>query len=296
MAELPLGVHLPKLVIGDLQPYPQQAPDDMGDVDDPIRITPVRANGLSEGHGGVEDGEPGHLFALLVQLAQLGCAAGASAINRAHEYCEGFPDENVLIVCVEFSSLLYQPEFDNISDLLIYSLFGDAVSACVVKGRNNRKGSENTMRIDANTSFLLPDTERYISYDIEDNGFHFVLDKNVRHAAKRISPVISDFIKEHHVNKNRINYFDLDYIAIHTGGPMVMDQVARGLSLEEEDISHSRNSLEEHGNVASVVIFDVLERTFEFEAERLSHGAIGLLLGIGPGVTAEFALTTWLSE
>ncbi|GAA3052207.1 hypothetical protein GCM10020000_37030 [Streptomyces olivoverticillatus] len=42
-------------------------------------------------------------------IAQLGCAAGGAAINRAHDFCTAYPTANVLIVACEFCSLLYQP-------------------------------------------------------------------------------------------------------------------------------------------------------------------------------------------
>src|SRR5947207_14619272 len=42
-------------------------------------------------------------------IAQLGCAAGGSAINRAHDYCMAYPRANVLVVECEFGSLWHQP-------------------------------------------------------------------------------------------------------------------------------------------------------------------------------------------
>ncbi|MEV4442292.1 type III polyketide synthase, partial [Streptomyces sp. NPDC049577] len=39
-------------------------------------------------------------------IAQLGCAAGGAAINRAHDFCMAYPQANVLIVACEFCSLL----------------------------------------------------------------------------------------------------------------------------------------------------------------------------------------------
>lgn len=42
-------------------------------------------------------------------IAQLGCAAGGAAINRAHDFCTAYPNANALIVACEFCSLCYQP-------------------------------------------------------------------------------------------------------------------------------------------------------------------------------------------
>jgi 1,3,6,8-tetrahydroxynaphthalene synthase len=38
-------------------------------------------------------------------IAQLGCAAGGAAINRAHDFCAAYPEANALIVACEFCSL-----------------------------------------------------------------------------------------------------------------------------------------------------------------------------------------------
>ena len=69
-----------------------------------------------------------------IPIAQLGCAAGAAAINRAHDFCSAYPEGNVLIVSCELCSLCYQPGDDGVGSLLSDGLFGDAVGAVVVRG------------------------------------------------------------------------------------------------------------------------------------------------------------------
>lgn len=67
-------------------------------------------------------------------IAQLGCAAGGAAVNRAHDFTRAYPGSNVLIVACEFCSLLYQPTDLGVGSLLSNGLFGDAVAAVVVRG------------------------------------------------------------------------------------------------------------------------------------------------------------------
>src|SRR5882724_4752195 len=52
-----------------------------------------------------------------IPIAQLGCAAGGAAINRAHDFCLAHPGSNVLIVACEFCSLCYQPDEDGVGSL-----------------------------------------------------------------------------------------------------------------------------------------------------------------------------------
>lgn len=215
-------------------------------------------------------------------IAQLGCAAGGAAINRAQEYCMAFPEQNVLIVCIEFCSLLYQPEDRSIGSILSNSLFGDAASACVMRGTGG-----TGLRIDANTCHLIPGTERYISYDVKDTGFHFRLDKAVRETMQPISKVIQEFTRRH-----KLDVTELDFFVFHTGGPRILGDLVKFLSISNEKVHFSRKCLREFGNIASVVVFEVLRKLFE--EGNLQAGKRGLLGGFGPGVTAELNLNTWI--
>lgn len=217
-------------------------------------------------------------------IAQMGCTGGGAAINRAREYCLAFPDHNVLIVCVELCSLLYQPTDRSVADLLCDALFGDAAAACVMKGRGD-KG----LRIDGNISYLIPSTERHIAYDVKETGFHFVLNKEVRNSMGPIADVMRGFL-----DKNRVEASSLDFCIFHTGGPRILNDLVRLLDIPDERVRHSRLSLAEYGNTASATILDVIRRTFEEAGPHLTNGAKGLLGGFGPGISAEINLNTWL--
>jgi 1,3,6,8-tetrahydroxynaphthalene synthase len=216
-------------------------------------------------------------------IAQLGCAAGGSAISRAQEYCMAYPEQNVLIVCIEFCSLLYQPEDKSVGAILSDSLFGDAASACVMRG----KGGVG-FQIDANTSYLIPNTESYIAYDFKSTGFHFKLNKAVRETMEPISPIIIEFVKQHNLDVR-----ELDYFIFHTGGPRILNDLVKFLSISDDKVHLSRECLREYGNIASVVVFEVMRRMFE--NGNLKSGAKGVLGGFGPGITAELNLNTWIN-
>src|SRR5579863_3640755 len=94
-----------------------------------------------------------------IPIAQMGCAGGGAAINRAMEYCRAYPDENVLIVACEFCSLCYQPTDLAIGNLLSNGLFGDAIGAAVVRGNGG-----HGVRLEQNASYIIPNTENWISY------------------------------------------------------------------------------------------------------------------------------------
>lgn len=84
---------------------------------------------------------------------------------------------------------------------------------------------------------------------------------------------------------------ELDFVICHTGGPKILDGLVDGLGIPEEYVWASRESLAEVGNLSSVTVLDVLERTVEQHPP--APGDLGLVIGIGPGVTTALVLVRW---
>ncbi|WP_329449195.1 type III polyketide synthase (plasmid) [Streptomyces sp. NBC_01426] len=215
-------------------------------------------------------------------IAQMGCAGGASAINRAHDFCLAHPGANALIVACEFCSLCYQPDDLTVGNLLSNGLFGDAVAAAVVRGDGHGRG----MRLESNATRLIPDTEEWISYALKPTGFHFLLDRRVPHTMQDLAPALVQVSAEHGWDAT-----ELDFYVIHAGGPRILDDLSRHLNVKPAIFERSRDTLTDYGNIASAVVLDTLRRTAE--TGLIPEGAHGLLAGFGPGITAEIALGTW---
>ncbi|MDQ0585853.1 type III polyketide synthase [Streptomyces rishiriensis] len=216
-----------------------------------------------------------------IPIAQLGCAAGGAAVNRAHDFCLAHPGTNVLIVSCELCSLCYQPDADDIGSLLSDGLFGDAVAAAVVRG-NGGVGIE----LERNASYLIPNTEDWISYAVKDTGFHFQLDRRVPGTMEPLAPVLREFAKDHSWDAG-----SLDFYIVHAGGPRILDDLAKFLEVDRAVFRHSWSTLTEYGNIASAVVFDAARRLFEEDTPL--QDATGLIAGFGPGITAEMALGRW---
>lgn len=218
-------------------------------------------------------------------IAQLGCAAGGAAINRAFDFSLAHRGANVLIVACEFCSLCYQPTDLTVGNLLSNGLFGDAVAAAVVRGHGGIAG----VRLMHNGSRLVPGTEDWISYAVKSTGFHFMLDRRVPGTMEQLAPELRSVAAEHGWNAT-----DLDFYVIHAGGPRILDDLAVFLGVGAARFDSSRATLSEYGNIASCVVLDVLRRLFE--AGRVADGARGIIAGFGPGITAEITLGTWEAE
>ncbi|MFG3049995.1 type III polyketide synthase [Kitasatospora sp. NPDC048239] len=216
-----------------------------------------------------------------VPIAQLGCAAGGAAVNRAHDFCRAYPGSNVLIVACEFCSLCYQPTDLGVGSLLSNGLFGDAVAAAVVRGRGG-----SGVHVERNGSHLVPGTEDWISYGVKDTGFHFQLDKRVPGTMEMLAPALRELATAHSWDISGLGFY-----IVHAGGPRILDDLCHYLDLEPAAFRFSRATLTERGNIASAVVFDALARLFEEGA--VTEGAQGLIAGFGPGITAEISLGTW---
>jgi 1,3,6,8-tetrahydroxynaphthalene synthase len=151
----------------------------------------------------------------------------------------------------------------------------------VVRG----EGGEG-VRIEQNSSRLIHDTERWIAYEVKDTGFHFLLDKRVPGTMSLLAPAMRDMAEGHGWDIG-----GLDFYVVHAGGPRILDDLGKYLHLPPETFRYSRATLTERGNVASVVIFDALNRLFEDGGA--AHGARGVIAGFGPGITAEISMGTW---
>lgn len=214
-------------------------------------------------------------------IAQLGCAAGGAAINRAHDFCLAYPGAHALIVACEFCSLCYQPDDLGIGNLLSDGLFGDAVAAAVVRGEGG-----TGLRLSGNGSRLVRGTEDWISYAVKSTGFHFRLDRRVPGTMEQLAPELRAVAMEFGWNAA-----DLDFYIIHAGGPRILDDLSHFLGVAPEMFRYSRATLTEYGNIASAVVLDALRRLFEDGGA--GDGAQGIVAGFGPGITAEITLGTW---
>ncbi len=219
-----------------------------------------------------------------IPIAQLGCAAGGAAINRAHDFCQAYPHDNVLIVSCELCSLCYQPGDDGVGSLLSDGLFGDAVAAVAVRGSGG-----TGMALERNASYLIPNTEDWISYAVRETGFHFQLDRRVPTTMEPLAPVLRELANDHGWDIG-----DLDFYIIHAGGPRILDDLGKFLDVDYHMFRHSRETLTEYGNIASAVVLDALRRLFDEDTAR--SGATGVIAGFGPGITAEMAVGSWVVD
>lgn len=215
-------------------------------------------------------------------ISQLGCAAGAAAVRYAHDYCRAYPQANVLIIAAELASLWFHPRDLRPAALISAALFADGVAALVVRGKEVPGFS-----IEITDTCFLPNTTHFMGFEVQDTGFHIVLDKEVVQAIRpKLIPQIQKFF-----TRNETSSDAMDFYLLHPGGAKMMDQLETHLPFDPQKIQPSRESLRRYGNLSSASVFSVLKLLFE--EYRPASDAKGALLAFGPGFSIEMGLGQW---
>ena len=210
-------------------------------------------------------------------FTELGCAAGAMALSRAHEHLLAFPDHRVVIVAIEIPSMTYLHQDMSVANLVSVALFGDGGAAALVDG------SRGPLEILACRSHLFEDSAEMMGFDLTDDGFRIILDKRVPDLLReKLPPVIDSFLAACGVERAEIrNYL------FHPGGRKILDTVAELFDLDEDDLRSSRETLRQVGNLSSASILWVIEKALSGQGQD----GYALLSAFGPGFNAELLLS-----
>ncbi|PPF77931.1 type III polyketide synthase [Subtercola sp. Z020] len=223
-----------------------------------------------------------------VPMFGLGCVAGAAGIARLNDYLLGHPNDVALLISVELCSLTVQRGDDSMANLVASGLFGDGAAAVVMVGDERAK----TMAVTGpdvldSRSRLYPGTEAVLGFNPGESGFRIVLTAGVADVIdEHFDADVMGFLDEH-----RLAVADIDVWMAHPGGPRVLQSFASALSLPENALDVSWESMAEKGNMSSASILHVLSLTLD--DQRFAPGERGLLFALGPGVCAEIVLLQW---
>jgi alkylresorcinol/alkylpyrone synthase len=99
---------------------------------------------------------------------------------------------------------------------------------------------------------------------------------------RRLGGRVTAFLAEHHLTVD-----DIAAWICHPGGPKVIDALQTSLKLPDSAVELSRRSLAEVGNLSSASVLHIPEKTISAGPPPESFG---LMIGLGPGVSAELVL------
>jgi alkylresorcinol/alkylpyrone synthase len=234
----------------------------------------------------------------------LGCVAGAAGLARLHDYLLGWPGHTAALLAVELCSLSLPRASVTTADLVASALFGDGAVALVATGtqqprRSRRRSSRPTPlsqpssaptrlpRVLATRSEVYPDSEDALGWRLSPDGFRIVLTAELAEVVeRRLSGSVTGFLAEHGLTID-----DITTWICHPGGPKVLDAAQRALKLPPAALASSRRSLAQAGNMSSASVLHILELTVADDAP--ATGSFGMMIGLGPGVSAELILLRW---
>jgi alkylresorcinol/alkylpyrone synthase len=211
----------------------------------------------------------------------LGCVGGAAGLARVTDYLLGHPDEVGVLLSVELCSLTLQRDDSTMANFVATGLFGDGAAAVVLVGDNR---SEPGPAILDTSSFIYPDSQDVIGFNVGGTGFEIVLTAGVADVIARHFPGNAEIF----LARNGMVTGDIDAWFAHPGGPKVLEAFSSSLGLPGGALDLSYKSLEKVGNLSSSAVLHVLADGFDQPA-----GSRGLLFALGPGVSAEFVLLEW---
>ena len=212
----------------------------------------------------------------------LGCVAGAAALGRLHDYLLAWPHHHAALLAVELCSLNWPITEVTTADLVVSGLFGDGAAALVAVGGQAAEG----LRVVASRSEVYPDSGDTLGWRLGSDGFRIVLTSELADVVeRRLSGSVSSFLAGHGLTVDEITAW-----VCHPGGPKVIDAIQNSLELPDSSLELSRRSLAEVGNLSSASVLHVLEKTIGADPPP---GTAGLMIGLGPGVSAELVLLRW---
>jgi alkylresorcinol/alkylpyrone synthase len=121
-----------------------------------------------------------------------------------------------------------------------------------------------------------------MGWDMVDSGFKIVLSGNVPEIVKEnVGKDVDKFLATRNLSRKEIKN-----IISHPGGPKVLKALAEVLEFPDSAFQHSWDSLRDNGNLSSVSVLNVLERSLK---QKLQPGPT-LALAMGPAFNSELLL------
>jgi len=220
-------------------------------------------------------------------LFGLGCAGGAAGIARTADYLQGHPEEAVILFAVELCSLTIQRDDLSMANLVASGLFGDGAAAVLMIGDDHPRAKSGLPRVIDAQSHFFPQTEHIMGWDVTNSGFKVMLSADIAQLAQsEVQPIMEAFLCKHDLTIADINHW-----LVHPGGPKVIEALEDGLSLPDEALKLSWETLAEVGNISSASVLTILDKTMRLTQPK--PGEYGVLMAMGPAFCAELVLLQW---
>ncbi|MFK4121210.1 PhlD [Streptomyces longwoodensis] len=218
-----------------------------------------------------------------IPVTQLGCCGGVFGISTAAELVTARPGATVLVVCADvFSHYLHRGD-TGLDGMIFKGIIGDAAGACVVA--SGARGPH--LELEDSWEWLHPGSLDVVGSSVDSDGLHGFNSRRLLTAVAEVMPRMREWFASARPDGAAGG---IDFVVSHTGSPKVLDAIVDGLQADPDLFGLARDSLREVGNLGSVSVLEVMERTFRKPPE---DGAQGLVVAVGPGVSVTALRAAW---
>jgi alkylresorcinol/alkylpyrone synthase len=215
-------------------------------------------------------------------ITELGCLGGAAALAHARDFVLAHPEANVLVLSVELPTLSFQRDDHSAANIVSTAIFGDGAAAALVTGRPVPGAA-----MLASQSHLFPASLGVLGFDLERDGFHVVLARELPGLVRReVGTLVRGLLDRAHVTRDSIRSF-----VFHPGGRRILEALEEVLEVTGGETAPSREVLRDYGNVSSATVLFVLDEWLN--RRRPPAGSHGLLGAFGPGFSSELVVLRW---
>lgn len=219
-------------------------------------------------------------------LMGMGCGAAIPNLEAAAGMLARSGEGPILSIAAEICSATIFPSHE--PDLVVSnSIFGDGAAAAVLDlAREGRPGG--LVQIVDFATGLFPRYREDLRYRTEGGLLRNHLTKRVPVIGARTAKEVASRLLE----RNGLSKNDITWWAVHPGGTVVLEQVAKELELAGEALRPSYHVFQNYGNMSSPSVLFVLREILD--SDRPQPGQKGMLLAFGAGFSAFAALVEFL--
>jgi predicted naringenin-chalcone synthase len=215
----------------------------------------------------------------------VGCASAVPLFKVAAQSMRDHPGKHALVVAAEsMTGFMTRVEDDDERTKTIgFSLFGDGCAAAMLTNGSSIAGPA----VLATRVHQVDGTLGAVHFRLEADDSFMHIGRELPGIAKaQLRALVDDFLAAQGEARDEIAHW-----LVHPGGRGIIDGVAEGLDLGDEDVAISRDILARYGNMGTPSSFYVLRDTTAQRQPRA--GDLGLMVTIGPGVTIGLMLLKW---
>ena len=215
-----------------------------------------------------------------VHVGDTGCASAMVAMQQVSNHLRAFPEHRAVMVAVEICSAAYFLD-DRLESAVAHAIFADGAGAIAISGDGT--GPE----IVEHRTIFRSEHLGAMGFEYPGGRPRVVLSKDVRRIGAGMMKEMADAL----MAGNGLKTEDIGHFVLHSAGRRVIEQVAKLMTLDETRLAHSRNVLQQYGNMSSATVVFVLDDLLR--SRDPVPGDWGLMIALGPGFAAEGALLRW---